>query len=233
MQESLTAEFGASPPTDGAVDECRRLRRRELLAARRALPASEWARLSQLIRTHLRQSFPDLRTMRVGFCWPVHNEPDLRPLLAEWCSAADPGFRALLPVALAGRRTLVFRAWQPDTLLRPDRYGIPAPPTGDFVLPQALLIPLVGFDAAGYRLGYGGGHFDSTLATMSPRPLAIGVGFELARVDSIFPATHDQPLDAIVSEAGVFPGRREDTQGAGWERTKAARSSAGIGLASQ
>ncbi|HMX69142.1 MAG TPA: 5-formyltetrahydrofolate cyclo-ligase [Accumulibacter sp.] len=236
MAESRTAEISAWPASDGAANQRRRLRRRELLAARRALPASEWLRLSQLIRTHVRQGFPDLCTMRVGFCWPVHNEPDLRPLLAEWYARANPGFCALLPVATGGQRTLAFRVWRPDTLLRPDVYGIPAPATGDFVEPQALLIPLVGFDAAGYRLGYGGGHFDCTLASLSPRPLAIGVGFELGRLDSIFPAAHDQPLDAIVSEAGVFPGRRADAQDApdgGRVRTNAATSSAGIGRASQ
>jgi 5-formyltetrahydrofolate cyclo-ligase len=62
-----------------------------------------------------------------------------------------------------------------------------------------------GFDAAGYRIGYGGGYFDRTLASRSPRPLAVGVGFELARLDSIDPEPHDQVLDAMVTEAGIFP----------------------------
>ncbi|MBZ0126537.1 MAG: 5-formyltetrahydrofolate cyclo-ligase, partial [Rhodocyclaceae bacterium] len=60
------------------------------------------------------------------------------------------------------------------------------------------------FDAAGYRLGYGGGYFDRSLAALSPRPRAVGVGFELARVDSIRPQAHDLPMDAIVTEAGIF-----------------------------
>ncbi len=85
-----------------------------------------------------------------------------------------------------------------------DRYGIPTPAAGDFLQPQALLIPLVAFDAAGYRLGYGGGFFDRTLASLHPRPLAIGVGFELNRVETIHPEAHDARLDAIVTEAGVM-----------------------------
>ena len=70
--------------------------------------------------------------------------------------------------------------------------------------PLALLIPLVGFDAAGHRLGYGGGFYDRTLAALHPRPLAIGVGFELGRLASFEPAAHDQRMDVIVTEAGVF-----------------------------
>ena len=71
-------------------------------------------------------------------------------------------------------------------------------------MPQALLIPVNAFDVAGYRIGYGGGFFDRTLATTVPMPLSIGVGFELARVDSIRPEAYDMPLDAMVTEAGVF-----------------------------
>ena len=67
-----------------------------------------------------------------------------------------------------------------------------------------ILLPLNGFDAAGYRLGYGGGYFDRTLAALSPRPLAVGVGFEINRLESIRPESHDQRLDWIVTEAGAF-----------------------------
>jgi 5-formyltetrahydrofolate cyclo-ligase len=65
-----------------------------------------------------------------------------------------------------------------------------------------LIVPLLGFDAAGYRLGYGGGYYDRTLAAMAPRPLSIGVGYELGRLDTIHPQAHDIPLDAIVTENG-------------------------------
>ena len=147
--------------------------------------------------------------MRVGFCWPIQNEPDLRPLLAEWRAAARPGFAALLPVVVAPATPLAFRAWDERTPLVEDRYGIPYPAEGPFERPEALLIPVNAFDAEGYRLGYGGGFFDRTLAGLEPRPLAIGVGFELARVESIVPGAHDIALDAVVTEAGIFrPSRR-------------------------
>ena len=110
-------------------------------------------------------------------------------------------------MVLEENAALAFRSWTSETPLVPDRYGIPTPNAGAFIRPEALLLPVNAFDAAGYRLGYGGGYFDRTLAALyspSQRPLAIGVGYELARVDSIRPEAHDLPLDAIVTEQGVF-----------------------------
>lgn len=84
-----------------------------------------------------------------------------------------------------------------------DPYGIPVPATALSPPPNVLLLPLVAFDAAGYRLGYGGGYFDRTLAAMHPRPLTIGVGFDLCAVADIRPERHDIPLDLIVTESGI------------------------------
>jgi 5,10-methenyltetrahydrofolate synthetase len=191
----------------------RRSLRRSLIERRRALSVDEYARCSAYLRQHLRENFPQLAAMRVAFCWPVHNEPDLRPLLEEWLAKGSQGFAALLPVVLEKNAALAFRSWSPDIPMLADRYGIPTPSSGNFVTPDALLLPVNAFDAAGYRLGYGGGYFDRTLAALNsaqqpvrPRPLAIGVGFELARVGSICPEPHDLPLDAMVTERGVFVG---------------------------
>jgi 5,10-methenyltetrahydrofolate synthetase len=70
-------------------------------------------------------------------------------------------------------------------------------------MPQAVLAPLVGFDRQCYRLGYGGGYFDRTLAALAPRPLAIGVGFEMSQMETIFPQSFDIPMDLIVTEARI------------------------------
>lgn len=185
----------------------RRALRRELVERRLALSDDDCARLSAVLRSHLQTAFPQLAGMRVAFCWPVQNEPDLRPLLEIWRAAGNSAFCALLPVVVEENAALAFRAWTPEITLVPDRYGIPTPEQGDFVQPEALLLPLNAFDAAGYRLGYGGGYFDRTLSALreqEAQPLAIGVGYELARVASIHPEPHDQPLDALVTEAGVF-----------------------------
>jgi 5-formyltetrahydrofolate cyclo-ligase len=191
-------------PGDNTPGSDRRALRRLSIERRMALSVDACAKLSAAVCQHLRENFPQLSQMRVGFCWPVKNEPDLRPLLTAWLAAGDPGFAALLPVVVATDRPLAFRAWTPGARLLVDRYGIPTPESGEFLLPQALLLPVNAFDAAGYRIGYGGGFFDRTLATLTPAPLAIGVGFELARVASINPQPHDMRLDAMVSEAGVF-----------------------------
>ena len=85
----------------------------------------------------------------------------------------------------------------------PGPLGIPAPVDTDVVVPDAAFVPLVGFDGAGYRLGYGGGYFDRTLAAAASRPLSIGVGTEAARLPTIHPQPHDIAMDFIVTEAGV------------------------------
>lgn len=179
--------------------------RREKIAAREALPADEHRRLSNSIEAHLADLLRACRPRRLGFCWPIRNEFDCRPLIATLIAA---GAKACLPRVMAPDTALAFCAWRPDSEMLVDRYGIHYPARCDPLVPDVLLMPVNAFDAAGYRLGYGGGYFDRTLAelaALSPRPLAIGVGFELARVPSIFPAAHDLPLDAVVTERGIQP----------------------------
>ena len=187
-----------------AHDTSRKALRRQLVDRRLALPLDDHARFSASICAQIREHFAQLSTRRVAFCWPFNNEPDLRPLIESWIALGEPGFMALLPVVHAPRRPLGFREWMPGCAMMIDSYGIPTPATGEFIEPQALLIPANGFDSAGYRIGYGGGFFDRTLAALGPETLRIGVGFELARLDSIHPQAHDVPLDVVVTEAGVF-----------------------------
>ena len=177
----------------------RRALRRELLARRMALDKALHQELSARIVAHLLAHFPPPQTL--AFCWPIKQEPDVRGIVEEWRQA---GTRTTLPVVISEHAALAFREWLPDTPLESDRYGIPTPAQGDWLIPDLILLPLNGFDPAGYRLGYGGGYFDRTLAALSPRPLAVGVGFELNRVATIRPEGHDQPLDWIVTENGVF-----------------------------
>ena len=177
----------------------RRALRREMVARRAALDAARHDELSALIVGHLQALLPVPRC--VAFCWPIKHEPDVRAAVEQW---AKLGAQAALPVVVNADAPLAFRGWSGETVLVPDRYGIPTPLAGAFVLPDLILLPLNGFDAAGYRLGYGGGYFDRTLAALCPRPLAVGVGFEINRIASIRPDSHDQRLDWIVTEAGAF-----------------------------
>ncbi len=177
----------------------RRERRREMVERRMALSPVRHADLSARIMSHLLATFRPPAV--AAFCWPIKAEPDVRELLLRWM---DCGVQVALPVVLAEDAPLAFRAWLPEVPLQPDRYGIPTPVTGDWLVPDLIFLPLNGFDAAGYRIGYGGGYFDRTLAAFEPRPLAVGVGFEINRLESIRPEAHDQRLDWIVTEAGAF-----------------------------
>lgn len=179
----------------------RALLRREKLAAREALPAAEHQRLSTALEAHLDAFLARREPGVLGFCWPIRGEFDLLPMALRLITA---GWRLALPVITTPNAPLAFRAWTPTTAMSKDRYGIPTPLDGDWLTPDVLLLPLVAFDDAGYRLGYGGGYFDRTLATLVPSPLAVGVGFELARTDSIAPEPHDMRLDVIVTDAGVM-----------------------------
>lgn len=177
----------------------RRALRREMVARRAAFDDVMHAELSARIVRHLQAALPVPRI--AAFCWPIKHEPDVRAVIEFWAAA---GAQAALPVVVAENTALAFRIWDNATTLAPDRYGIPTPVSGAWVRPDLILLPLNGFDAAGYRLGYGGGYFDRTLVALSPRPLVVGVGFEVNRLASIRPESHDQRLDWIVTEAGAF-----------------------------
>ncbi|WP_412478350.1 5-formyltetrahydrofolate cyclo-ligase [Azonexus sp. IMCC34839] len=177
----------------------RRAMRREMVARRAALSDAEHARLSSAIVGHLLAALPCPKI--VAFCWPIKHEPDVRSAIPQW---AAQGALAALPVVVEEEQPLAFRHWARDTPLAPDRYGIPTPTAGEWMMPDMILLPLNGFDGEGYRLGYGGGYFDRTLAALCPRPLAVGVGFEVNRLPSIRPESHDQRLDWLVTEAGAF-----------------------------
>jgi 5,10-methenyltetrahydrofolate synthetase len=177
----------------------RQATRREMLALRAGMSTATHAEASARIVGHLIKTLAAPKI--AAFCWPIKHEPDVRAVLAEW---AKQGTLAALPVVTAPATPLAFRLWTAETAMMADRYGIPTPASGDFVQPDLILLPLNGFDAQGYRLGYGGGFFDRTLAALSPRPLAVGVGFEINRLSSIRPEIHDQQLDWIVTENGAF-----------------------------
>lgn len=208
MHHGMTPETTAADCVE-TKNNARRALRERLLAARQALSPEQCEDRSAAIRAHLQHTFSQLSIQRVAFCWPICNEPDLRPLMRYWLDAGDTRFMALLPVVAGAAQPLTFRAWTPSCRMQEDRYGIPAPIEGEFAVPEALLIPVNAFDTQGYRLGYGGGFFDRTLATLHPAPLTIGIGFELSRVDTICPQAHDIRLDVVVTESGVFrPGRQ-------------------------
>ncbi|MBI5898014.1 MAG: 5-formyltetrahydrofolate cyclo-ligase [Rhodocyclales bacterium] len=189
----------AEHSTDSSV--YRAALRRERLAARLALDGANHAALSASIEARLRVLLSALPPQTLAFCAPVRGEFDARGLATELLAE---GWQAAMPVVVKPAAPMIFRAWSPASAMGADRHGVPIPAQGPELRPDIVLLPLVAFDAHCFRLGYGGGYFDRTLAARIPRPRTIGVGFELARVPDIRPQAHDIRLDAVVTEAGVF-----------------------------
>ncbi len=182
------------------IKSWRRQTRAELIAQRVALDTARRREMNVAISAHIETGFALLAGMTVGFCWPFQGEFDARFAIRHF---RGRGAVAALPVVIAKAAPLQFRAWWPGAPLTAGVYGIPVPDGTPLTVPDAAIVPMNGFDAQGYRLGYGGGYFDRTLAATSPQPLAIGVSFEFARLATIYPQPHDIAMDFVVTEAGI------------------------------
>jgi hypothetical protein len=99
-------------------------------------------------------------------------------------------------------KTLTFHAWYPGCPMEEDAYGIPKPKDTEVIVPTLLFVPCVGYGPGGYRLGYGGGFYDRTLATLQPRPFTVGLGYRQGWLPDMEPEPHDIPLDAILNDKG-------------------------------
>ena len=177
--------------------------------------------LTELI-LHVAKVIENLPGRSVSFYWPFRGEPDLRPFMQTlWAR----GQSCSLPVVVEKNAPLAFRLWQPGCKLVPGVWNIPVPADGAEVEPEIVIAPVVGFDSACYRLGYGGGFFDRTLAKLSTRPVVIGVGYARAALASIYPLPHDVPMDVVVTERGIARSNVagvEQAQDAGRSRAPAA-----------
>lgn len=173
----------------------RRGERERLIALRLKVPVEERARAAAEIARALKPLAR--RGMVMSFYWPMKGELDFRGFAGELHAE---GVRLALPVVVEKRAPMVFRPWEPGAPMERGIWNIPQPATDATVVPDLALAPVVGFSEDCYRLGYGGGYFDRTLAALDPRPLTVGVGLEFQRIDTIHPRPHDIRLDAIVTE---------------------------------
>jgi 5,10-methenyltetrahydrofolate synthetase len=179
----------------------RKARRAELIAARTAFAPVQRKAWNERITALLEAGFAFPPGTVIGFCWPYKDEFDARFAIRRW---RDGGAIAALPEVVEKARPLQFRKWWPGVPMKPGVYDIPVPDGTEVVLPDAAVVPMNGFDEHGYRLGYGGGYFDRTLAALDRRLLAIGIGFEALRLPTIHPQPHDIPMDFVVTEAGIY-----------------------------
>jgi 5-formyltetrahydrofolate cyclo-ligase len=181
------------------VKAWRRTERARLIALRMAIrPAVRREAGEEIAR--LVEEIVAARPGILGIYWPFRAEFDPRPLVEQLVAA---GRSVALPVVIDKKGPLEYRAWKPGETLVAGVWDIPVPEKREVVIPAMVLAPVVGFDRAGYRLGYGGGYFDRTLAALEPRPFAIGVGFAVQAIETIYPQSFDIPMDVVVTEAGV------------------------------
>ena len=166
----------------------------------------------------------------IGAYWPIKGEFDPLPALYRWQedailsldsdsnmplvqantaqlateSIASRSPRKIgLPVVDKVHKTLVFHAWYPGCPMEEDAYGIPKPKDTEIVVPTLLFVPCVGYGPGGYRLGYGGGFYDRTLATLQPKPVTVGLGYTQGWLPDLEPEAHDMALDALLNDNGV------------------------------
>ena len=179
----------------------RKAKRAELVKARLELAPDIHRQFGKRVLECLIENFCEQGSGVIGLYFPFRGEINLIPFARQVLAW---GGSVALPVVIARGQPLEFRAWKPGDPMNKGVLGIPIPASGARVEPQTLVIPLVGFDAACYRLGNGGGYYDRTLQGARNRPISIGVGFEIMRLDSVFPQPHDVPMDMIVTERGLL-----------------------------
>ena len=184
------------------VGRWRKAERVRLITARQALPVAARAAADVWLGDALDARVGSVAGRVIGIYWPIKGEPDLRAWAAR---CRDAGARIALPVVVAKGAPLVFRVWQAGAALERGVWNIPIPgPEAEEVVPDVVISPLVGLGDEVYRLGYGGGFYDRTLArimALGAKPVVIGVGYAFQRIATIFPQPHDVPMgEALLAE---------------------------------
>jgi 5-formyltetrahydrofolate cyclo-ligase len=182
-----------------AIRAWRRETREKLIAQRLAASHADRRARAERAKEHLRTSVTIAPSAVLGIYWPFRGEIDLRDVAARHI---ESGGVAALPVVVAKSAPVEFWQWEPGARMQRGVWNIPVPVERRVVRPDVLLIPLVGFDRQIFRLGYGGGYYDRTLAALDPLPLRIGVGYADAELETIHPQPHDVPMSMIVTDAG-------------------------------
>jgi 5,10-methenyltetrahydrofolate synthetase len=179
----------------------RKTQRDRLIATRVALAPDAVESFRKSIDASIERSFPGLARGCLAFCWPIKNEYDARHLVK---TLRQRGALTALPVVVAPKQPLAFREWHPGITLAKGPLDIPYPADSRELVPDAVLLPMNGWDGQGYRLGYGGGFFDRTLASLAKKPVVVGISYEIARLDTIHPQPWDIPMDYVITERGVY-----------------------------
>ena len=181
----------------------RKAERAAMVERRAAVPEHERRQWNERITEHLLAAVEPPAESVVGFCWPYKGEFDARFAVRRW---REHGAVGALPEVVDRKGPLQFSKWWPGAPMRPGVYDIPVPDGTEVLAPDFAIVPMNAFDEQGYRLGYGGGYFDRTLAAAERRMVAVGVSYEMLRLPTIYPQSHDIPMDFVVTEAGIYAG---------------------------
>lgn len=186
---------------DAEIEQAKAAMRTRAHAVRDALWADRRVEASKAAAEHFFNGVTLNPGDVVAAYWPIRDELDVKPVLTR---LMDDGQPVCLPVVIGDGLPLELRLWQPGTALYPSGFGTLAPDElAPIVEPDVILMPLLGYDKRGTRLGYGGGYYDRTLSRLGKRPKLIGFAFAAQECDHIPRDSHDVPLDAVVTENGV------------------------------
>ncbi len=179
--------------------------RRRLLEARRQVTEQQRQAANEALLARLADHVGDAAHERIAIYWPVRNEPQLEPLATQW---VVQGAGLALPVVDAAAQPLRFVSWRQGDPLVPGAFGIARPASDVTMRPTLIIVPCVGFDIRAYRMGYGGGFYDRTIAALRADPnlpvRTVGVAWDEALLDDFEPLPTDLPLDAVVTPSAIF-----------------------------
>src|SRR5690606_34681296 len=186
---------------DTAIEEAKAVLRTQARQARAALSEDFREEAARAVAGHFFERITYGKDDVIAGYWRIRDELDCRPILIR---LMDSGQAVLLPVVLGAEAPLDLRLWEADAPLYEAGFGTLAPSElAPRAAPDLVLVPLLGFDAAGTRLGYGGGYYDRTLAALARKPRLVGLAFSDQELPHIPRDAHDLPLDAVVTEEGA------------------------------
>ncbi len=183
------------PQTQKDVAQFRRAERARLMALRRAMAVERLKEQAAVISQGLTDLIKPRPGLIIAAYWPIRGELDLRDWMAD---AHETGARIALPVVVTKDTPVAFHHWSPQARMTRGIWNIPVPAAAEILTPDVVISPLLGVDAAGFRLGNGGGYYDRTLGAAQPLPQVIGVGHDFCRIDTIFPMPWDIPMQQVL-----------------------------------
>ena len=184
------------------LDDPKASLRTEALSRRAKVQQADRADAARAAASHFLSSVAPEPGQVIALYWPIRDEIDCKPLLTR---LMDDGHQVCLPVVIDDDQPLELRLWLAGQPLYPSGFGTLAPPEdAPLAVPDIVVIPLLGFDRTGTRLGYGKGFYDRTLAGMEHKPLVVGYAFAAQELPFIPREEHDIPLDILVTEDGAI-----------------------------